>query len=128
MGQSVGSAEHPGWTQWDLEDSWRVELPLSSSNDDTFPVGMAISTSNQIRLGWNDNETLDAMPILLVLSTDGALCCYHVINMLPGAVTLTHAAEELTSANERRGNPLGSAHQLNHCRQQWFTNLSWRSP
>ena len=103
LGQSAGSAEHPGWTQWNLEDSWRAELPLNASSEDTFPAGMVISTSSQIPLPWDDNQTLNPMPILFVLSTDGVLCPFHIINLSPSAALLTHNTEELTTVNERRG-------------------------
>ena len=103
LGQSGGTAEHPQWTQWYMEDAWRAELPLTASKEDTFPLGVALDTTSQVPIPWGENQNLEPVPILLILSTSGLLCPYHVINLKPGAEKLTHPVEALSASGERKG-------------------------
>lgn len=105
LGQSSAEdAEHPEWTQWTLEDEFRAELPLSASNDETRPVGVAVDTTSQTPIPWGDNnQTIPPMPVLFVLSSNGLLCPFHVINLLKGASSFNQPPQVLSTANERKG-------------------------
>lgn len=96
----AGDAEHPEWRQWALEGEWRAELPLNE-NAETNPLGMAIDTTSQIPISWDDNQTLPPAPILFVLSTHGLLCPFHVINLKNGAAKFNQAPQELPVSGER---------------------------
>ena len=90
-------------TQWYMEDALRAELPLTASKEDTFPLGVALDTTSQVPIPWGENQNLEPVPILLILSTSGLLCPYHVINLKPGAEKLTHPVEALSASGERKG-------------------------
>ena len=105
LGQSSAEdAEHPEWTQWTLEDEFRAELPLSADNDETRPIGIAVDTTSQTPIPWGDNnQTIPPMPVLFVLSSNGLLCPFHVINLLKGANSFNQVPQALNTANERKG-------------------------
>ncbi|PIK37333.1 putative nuclear pore complex protein [Apostichopus japonicus] len=67
------------WDVWTLEDTARVELPLCDS-DDTFPMGFAVDFSSQLPFLAVNKQKLDPVPILLLLSSEGLLCPFHIIN------------------------------------------------
>jgi hypothetical protein len=96
----AGDADHPEWRQWALEGEWRAELPLNE-NAETNPMGMAIDSTSQIPISWDDNQTLPPAPILFVLSTHGLLCPFHVINLKNGAAKFNEAPQELSTTGER---------------------------
>lgn len=96
----AGDADHPEWRQWALEGEWRAELPLNE-NAETNPLGMAIDTTSQIPISWDDNQTLPPAPILFILSTHGLLCPFHVINLKNGAAKFNQAPQELSVTGER---------------------------
>lgn len=101
LGQTgVGGPEHPEWRQWTLEGECRAELPLDQ-NDETKPMGMAIDTTSQIPIPWDDNQTLSPVPILFVLSTHGLLCPFHVLNLASGVASVNEPPQQLSAANER---------------------------
>ena len=103
LGQNgVGGPEHPEWKQWLLEDEFRAELPLDGSVE-TKPMGMAIDSTNQIPIPWQDNQNLAPVPILFVLNTHGLLCPFHILNMASGAASVNEPPQQLLAANERPG-------------------------
>ncbi|XP_026285827.1 nuclear pore complex protein Nup214 isoform X1 [Frankliniella occidentalis] len=73
------------WVQWTQEDAARAELPLTPLKQETYPVGLALDTSSTQQLRWGEGS-LHPMPMLHILSHDGVLCIFHVINILPQAV------------------------------------------
>uniref|UniRef100_A0A0P6FD67 Nuclear pore complex protein Nup214 n=1 Tax=Daphnia magna TaxID=35525 RepID=A0A0P6FD67_9CRUS len=100
LGQTGGGdADHPEWRQWALEGEWRAELPLDE-NTETNPMGMAIDTTSQTPISWDENQTLPAAPILFVLSTHGLLCPFHIINQ-KNATHVNQAPQELSVTGER---------------------------
>lgn len=102
LGQaSGGNAEHPEWRQWLPEGTDRAELPLDSQSEETRPLGMALDITSQKPIPWADNQSLPAMPILFLLSTDGLLCPFNVINLLEGAAPVNQAAQQLSVEGER---------------------------
>ncbi|XP_072268454.1 nuclear pore complex protein Nup214 isoform X2 [Pyxicephalus adspersus] len=89
------------WELWILEDSGRAELPVTDSSDDTLPLGVALDYSNQLEITINEETVLPPSPILVILSTDGVLCPFHVINLIPNVKSLTAPLEELRMQGER---------------------------
>ncbi|XP_069120007.1 nuclear pore complex protein Nup214-like isoform X2 [Argopecten irradians] len=94
-------SEQCDWERWNLDDSARAELPLTDNHEDTFPMGVAIDYSSQhpIPLGEGHHPS---SPILLLLSTDGVLVPYYMMNMYSGAVVLTEPPKQLSSAGMRK--------------------------
>lgn len=86
------------WTQWILADAARAELPLNDAKQETFPVGLALDTSSSQSLPWGET-TIPPTPLLLLLSDNGVLCCFHVINLKEGAVPICRSAEVLYNAS-----------------------------
>ncbi|XP_077140814.1 nuclear pore complex protein Nup214 isoform X3 [Ranitomeya variabilis] len=95
------------WELWLLEDSSRAELPVSDNNDDTLPMGAVVSYTSQLSVFVNEEKILPPTPILLLLSTDGVLSSFHMINLNPGVKPLTVKAERLPMEGERAIRPAG---------------------
>lgn len=94
MEVGVLAAVNENWRQWILSDSSRAELPLSASKNDTLPIGLAVNlgATNSLQIGEND---LPPVPLLMVLSNDGVLCCFNVINLKPDAPKICITPENI---------------------------------
>uniref|UniRef100_A0A1B0A843 Nuclear pore complex protein Nup214 n=1 Tax=Glossina pallidipes TaxID=7398 RepID=A0A1B0A843_GLOPL len=81
------SGENPAWMQYALLDEARIELPLSETKDETYPMGFAFdtSTSHQLVIG---EKKLSTMPMVHVLSTHDHLISFNFLNLSEGAVNL----------------------------------------
>ncbi|XP_077863085.1 nuclear pore complex protein Nup214-like [Saccoglossus kowalevskii] len=90
----------PEWERWSLEDAARIEMPLAN-NEDTYPMGLALDLTSQQELVINDSLTLPPAPIFLVLTTEGLLCPYYVINRSKDIQSIVNPPEVLTYAGER---------------------------
>lgn len=84
------------WTQWILSDSARAELPLNSEHQETFPVGLTFDISNTKPLPWGES-TIPPCPYLLILSHQGVLCVFNVVNLkeLPSLCTPPDPVKEI---------------------------------
>ncbi|CAG0889123.1 unnamed protein product, partial [Darwinula stevensoni] len=86
------NAEKNVWEQWFLEDSGRAELPLSGSIE-TFPVGLAVDRTSQNPMIVGESQKLPPMPVLLLLSTEGMLIPFHMVNKIPDSPVLSQAVQ-----------------------------------
>ncbi|XP_017078280.1 nuclear pore complex protein Nup214 [Drosophila eugracilis] len=77
----------PAWHQLTLLDEARIEMPLSENQDETFPLGFAYDTSSTHQLTVNEQK-LQSMPMVHVLSSNGALLSFNFLNLMPAAVSV----------------------------------------
>ncbi|XP_075149976.1 nuclear pore complex protein Nup214 [Haematobia irritans] len=79
------TGENPTWIQYTLLDEARIEMPLTESKDETFPMGFVFDTasSHQVKMG---EQLLPVMPMIHVLSTQGHLVSYNFLNLSPNRV------------------------------------------
>lgn len=87
------SKDNSTWEQWLLGDASRAELPLSSDKQETFPLGLAFDFTSEEALPWGE-ATLPPMPRLLLLSDEGVLCVFNVVNLSANAPQLCGPPKE----------------------------------
>lgn len=69
----------PEWTQEFPNDQFLAELPLTPEREESFPIGFEIDIACQGRLLQEEGK-YPVMPMLHMLSTNGVLCSFYVLN------------------------------------------------
>lgn len=103
------SGEIPRWTQYNLIDEGRAELPLTADNQDTFPTGLVLETgsTHQIMIGENK---IPVMPMLHILSTHGLLLSFNILNFQPTRVDICSPPQSLadkSALSQFKMSPIG---------------------
>ena len=93
--------------KWSFEEDGRPVMPLTNDNDDTFPLGLEIdfSSTRQISKG---EDRLPPAPIMMILSTDGVLCPFYMLNQTPNANHTIVKQPEPLPLGEQRTEPVVS--------------------
>ena len=93
------------WEKWSFEEDARPAMPLTSNNDESFPMGLAINF-NSTRPFVKGEQKLPPAPILMILSTDGVLVPFYVLNQTPNTKhDIVKPPEPLPLGGQRK--PLG---------------------
>ncbi|XP_067339271.1 nuclear pore complex protein Nup214 isoform X2 [Channa argus] len=93
------------WELWILEDASRAELPVTEANEDTLPLGLAIDYTSQQEIHITDEKTLPPAPTMLMLSTEGLLCPFALLNLNPEVKQLVSPPVLLPLEGERLPQP-----------------------
>ncbi|KAK6641421.1 hypothetical protein RUM44_013132 [Polyplax serrata] len=86
------------WEQWLLGDASRAELPLNAARQETFPLGMAYDITAVDNIPWGEGA-LPPMPRLLLLSDEGVLSIFNIVNTAANATRLCGPPKEHLNDN-----------------------------
>lgn len=82
---SAEGANPSTWKQFILDDNARLELPLDSQGNESYPRGIAWSPSSSKTFQVAPNQTIGGgnTPVLYVLSSGGIICPYYLAYSKP---------------------------------------------
>uniref|UniRef100_A0A914CL05 Nucleoporin Nup159/Nup146 N-terminal domain-containing protein n=1 Tax=Acrobeloides nanus TaxID=290746 RepID=A0A914CL05_9BILA len=86
----VGNRSGSAWTHWVLEDTFSIQLPVSKSHGETYPIGVGFDfcSSTPVKIANDGSGDLPPQPIIYVLTTEGLLLLYHIVSLNPQRPTL----------------------------------------
>lgn len=97
------------WEKWNFEETGRAEMPLTNNNDETFPMGLAVDFSSTRKVLEGEKQ-LPPAPIMMLLSTDGVLCPFYMVNQTANADhSIMKAVEPLPLGGQRKAIIVSSA-------------------
>uniref|UniRef100_A0A8C5FTL0 Nucleoporin Nup159/Nup146 N-terminal domain-containing protein n=1 Tax=Gadus morhua TaxID=8049 RepID=A0A8C5FTL0_GADMO len=120
---SVIAKDKNQWELWILEDASRAELPVSQHSDDTLPMGLVVDYTSQQEIYITDEKKLPPAPIMLLLSTDGVLCPFSLLNLNPCAKQMVAPPIALPLEGERP--PLAGTGGASGTREVFPQNRLW---
>nr|CAB3264510.1 nuclear pore complex protein Nup214-like [Phallusia mammillata] len=105
----LGKNKQNGWEIWNLDDSCRVQLPMQEESEQS-PLGTAVMYNAKKGIVVDDTRECGPMPVYTMLSTDGKLCLFHIINLQPveDYPNLIVEAKQLSIEGERSAVPSNS--------------------
>jgi nuclear pore complex protein Nup214 len=89
----------PVWTQEFPNDMFPAELPLTASKEESFPVGFDLDLGCSTKVVGDDSNLYPVMPMLHIMSTEGVLCSFYLMNTLPTYVDICSPARPIDSAS-----------------------------
>ncbi|GAB0099324.1 Nuclear pore complex protein Nup214 [Sergentomyia squamirostris] len=75
------AGDAPLWRQWCMLDEARAELPLTAKKQESYPIGFTLETGCTHKLVVGETE-IPVMPMIHLLSTDGVLVSFNILNMI----------------------------------------------
>lgn len=92
------TGETPTWYQWTTTDEARAELPLSSTKQETLPIGFALETGCTHEITISE-KTIPVMPMIHLLSTYGLLVSFNVLNLAPNVTNICSPPRPVTDTS-----------------------------
>ncbi|RKO97706.1 hypothetical protein CXG81DRAFT_20919 [Caulochytrium protostelioides] len=83
MGVIAHNKDSGDWETWNLPEGKSAVLPLTADSEDTFPLGLALNTTScdPFRSSNPDQGLIPAAPILFIMTTEGVVIAYHVVDV-----------------------------------------------
>ncbi|CAB3980152.1 RNA-directed DNA polymerase from mobile element jockey-like [Paramuricea clavata] len=104
---TVNQTDQGPWAKWVLPDSGQAVLPTTHDNEETYPLGMAV-TFAVTRPLEQDDQKLPPAPILFLLTTDGVLCPFYIVYKNSKLATrICHPPQPLAVDGERLASSSG---------------------
>lgn len=91
----------PNWVQWDLKEDGKALLP--GKDGAMHAVGMSVMYSAQRQIIISEIESYPPMPVMFVLTNNGLLVSFHMINAHSEASVLVSSPFPLTAKNIDNG-------------------------
>uniref|UniRef100_A0A336M1X1 CSON000134 protein n=1 Tax=Culicoides sonorensis TaxID=179676 RepID=A0A336M1X1_CULSO len=84
---TMEQGDFPTWKQFVPLDNARAEFPLNERKQETYPLGMCLETgvTHQVTIS---ETTFSVMPMIHLLSTDGLLISFNLLNTIPNAPSI----------------------------------------
>ncbi|XP_055377648.1 nuclear pore complex protein Nup214 [Condylostylus longicornis] len=96
---TLENGEAPNWTEYNINDSCRLSLPMTKDKLETYPIGFCLETGSSHQLIIGESE-IPIMPMIHVLSTHGQLISFDFLNLYPNAPSI---CSPFSHSNEQPG-------------------------